>query len=62
MRDALSLFDRIIAHSDSILTAKLVAENLNIVETDTYFGLVDLIIGQQIPELLVQLDKVLSSG
>ena len=62
MRDALSLFDRMIAHSDSILTAKLVAENLNIVDTDTYFGLVDLIIGQQIPELLVQLDQVLSSG
>ena len=49
MRDALSLFDRMIAHSDSILTAKLVAENLNIVYTDTYFGLVDFIIGQQIP-------------
>ena len=62
MRDALSLFDRMIAHSDSTLTAKRVAENLNIVDTDTYFRLIDLIIDQQIPELLVQLDQVLSSG
>ena len=62
MRDALSLFDRMIAYSDTEVTAKLVATHLNIVDTETYFELVDLIIKQQIPLLLVTLDQVLSSG
>ena len=62
MRDALYLFDRMIAYSDTEVTAKLVATHLNIVDTETYFELVDLIIKQQIPLLLVTLDQVLSSG
>ena len=62
MRDALSLFDRMIAYSDTEVTAKLVATHLNIVDVETYFELVDLIIKQQIPLLLVTLDQVLSSG
>ncbi len=62
MRDALSLFDRMIAYSDTEVTVKLVATHLNIVDIETYFELVDLIIKQQIPLLLVTLDQVLSSG
>ena len=62
MRDALSLFDRMIAYSDTHLTAKLVADNLNIIDSETYFDLVDLAIAQKIPQLLLSLDKILSSG
>ena len=62
MRDALSLFDRMVAHSQEGLSAKLVAENLNIIDTETYFELVDLIKAQNIPDLLVRLDHILSSG
>ena len=62
MRDALSLFDRMIANSQDELTAKLVAENLNIIDSDTYFEIVDLIQTQNIPDLLLLLDQILSGG
>lgn len=62
MRDALSLFDRMIAYSDTVLTAKLVAENLNIIDSETYFDVVDLVLAQEIPQLLLSLDNILSSG
>ncbi|MGC6422539.1 MAG: DNA polymerase III subunit gamma/tau [Flavobacteriaceae bacterium] len=62
MRDALSLFDRMVAHSQERLTTHFVAENLNIVSTDTYFELTDLLTQQNIPELLIQLDNILSRG
>ena len=62
MRDALSLFDRMVAFGNEEITAKMVADNLSIIDTETYFELVTLIVSQNIPQLLIRLDEVLSGG
>ena len=37
MRDALSIFDRVVSFSGKNLTRKAVTENLNVLDYDTYF-------------------------
>lgn len=62
MRDALSIFDRVVSFSGKELTRKAVTENLNVLDYDTYFTATDLILAHQIPELLLLLNKTLSLG
>ena len=62
MRDALSIFDRIVSFSGKNLTRQAVTENLNVLDYETYFESTDLIIENKIPELLIQFDNTLSKG
>lgn len=62
MRDALSIFDRVVSFSGKQLTRKAVTENLNVLDYDIYFSATDLILGNNIPELLVLFNKTLSLG
>ena len=62
MRDALSIFDRVVSFTGNQLTRKAVAENLNVLDYDTYFNTTDLILDNKIPELLVLFNKTLSLG
>ncbi|MFD2099177.1 DNA polymerase III subunit gamma/tau [Flagellimonas iocasae] len=62
MRDALSIFDRVVSFSGKQLTRKAVTENLNVLDYDTYFTATDLILENKIPELLVLFNKTLSLG
>ena len=62
MRDALSIFDRVVSFSGKELTRKAVTENLNVLDYDIYFSATDLILGNNIPELLVLFNKTLSLG
>lgn len=62
MRDALSIFDRVVSFSGKQLTRKAVTENLNVLDYDTYFTATDLILENNIPELLVLFNKTLSLG
>ncbi|WP_232520954.1 DNA polymerase III subunit gamma/tau [Flagellimonas nanhaiensis] len=62
MRDALSIFDRVVSFSGKELTRKAVTENLNVLDYDTYFAATDLILENNIPELLILLNKTLSLG
>jgi len=62
MRDALSIFDRIVSFSGKNLTRQAVTENLNVLDYETYFKSTDLIIENKIPELLIQFDNTLSKG
>lgn len=62
MRDALSIFDRVVSFTGKQLTRKAVAENLNVLDYDTYFEVTDLILQNDIPNLLVVLNKTLSLG
>lgn len=62
MRDALSIFDRVVSFSGKDLTRKAVTENLNVLDYDIYFEATNLILQNQIPELLVLLNKTLSLG
>lgn len=62
MRDALSIFDRVVSFSGAELTRKAVTENLNVLDYDTYFSATDLILSHAIPELLVLLNNTLALG
>lgn len=62
MRDALSIFDRVVSFSGKKLTRKAVTENLNVLDYDTYFQATDLILDHKIPDLLVQFNQTLALG
>jgi len=62
MRDALSIFDRVVSFSGKNLTRQAVTENLNVLDYETYFTSTDLILKNNIPELLVQFNNTLSKG
>lgn len=62
MRDALSIFDRVVSFSGKELTRKAVTENLNVLDYDTYFEATDLILEHDIPNLLLLFNKTLSYG
>jgi DNA polymerase-3 subunit gamma/tau len=62
MRDALSIFDRVVSFSGKNLTRHAVTENLNVLDYETYFTSTDLILENKIPELLIQFNSILSKG
>ncbi|WP_415192313.1 DNA polymerase III subunit gamma/tau, partial [Psychroserpens sp.] len=62
MRDALSIFDRVVSFSGKELTRQAVTENLNVLDYETYFTSTDFILENKIPELLIQFNTTLSKG
>ncbi|RAV30154.1 DNA polymerase III subunit gamma/tau [Sinomicrobium soli] len=62
MRDALSIFDRVVSFSGKQLTRQAVTENLNVLDYDTYFRATDLILTNNIPQLLIDFNETLARG
>ena len=62
MRDALSIFDRMVSYSGDKLTYADVIENLNILDYEYYFKAIDHILNQDISSSLVLFDQVLKKG
>ena len=62
MRDALSIFDRVVSFCGNHLTRQAVAENLNVLDFEIYINLTDLILENKIPELLVSFNAILARG
>ncbi len=62
MRDALSIFDRVVSFSGKNLTRKAVTQNLNVLDYDTFFEVTDLILENDIPKLLLRFNDVLAQG
>lgn len=62
MRDALSIFDRVVSFSGKNLSRQAVTENLNVLDYETYFTSTNLILENKIPELLLQFNNTLSKG
>ena len=62
MRDALSIFDRVVSFSGKNLTRQAVTENLNVLDYETYFTTTDLIIDNNIPQLLLEFNEILAQG
>ncbi|MBC8754715.1 DNA polymerase III subunit gamma/tau [Kordia sp. YSTF-M3] len=62
MRDALSIFDRVVSFSGKQLTRQAVTENLNVLDYEVYFTATDLILTNNIPQLLVDFNETLSKG
>ena len=61
MRDALQLFDKVVGVNKE-LTSKLVSENLNTVDFETYIKLFEFINSNDIPNLIVEINSVLDNG
>ena len=62
LRDALSIFDRVVSFSGSNLTRLAVAENLNVLDYDVYFKITDLLVENKIPQILIDYNSVLDRG
>ena len=62
MRDALSIFDRVISFSGNKLTREAVTQNLNVLDYDTYFSMTDLLLENKIPEVLNNFNAILAKG
>jgi DNA polymerase-3 subunit gamma/tau len=62
MRDALSIYDQIVSFSDGKITYKSVIENLNILDYEYYFRIVDAFLEKSIPKALLLFDEILDKG
>lgn len=62
MRDALSIFDKVAGASGEKITYKDVISNLNILDYEYYFRMVDAFIKCDLPSVLNILDEVVRNG
>lgn len=62
MRDALSIFDRIVSFSNDTITAEHVSVNLSILDFDTYLQITKQLIEGDIRGVILSFDQVLSKG
>ena len=62
VRDALSIFDRLISFSEKDLTYKSVIEHLNILDYDYYFKVTDSLLQNDVKQLLNIFNDILENG
>ena len=62
MRDALSIFDQVTAYCDGNITYKQTIANLNVLDYDYYFKLVDYFLGGKIPEVMNTFNEIINKG
>ncbi len=62
MRDALSIFDQMVASSGEGVSYEAVTRHLNVLGHDVYFGVVDAALDGRIGDMLLQLEEVVAAG
>lgn len=62
MRDALSIFDQAASFCQGDITYKKVIEDLNVLDSDNYFHIVDLALENKVSEIMLVLDGILNKG
>ena len=62
MRDALSIFDQAASFCQGDITYKKVIEDLNVLDSDNYFRIVDLALENKVSEMMLVLDGILNKG
>lgn len=62
MRDALSIFDRVVSFSGDKITRQATSEILNVLDYEVYFKVTDLILDNKLPDLLLELNTVIAQG
>lgn len=62
MRDALSIFDRVVSFCGNNLTRQAVTENLNVLDYETYINMTQLILENNIPAILLNYNDILAKG
>ena len=62
MRDALSIFDQAASFCQGNITYQKVIEDLNVLDAENYFRIVDLSLENKVPEVMVLLNDVINNG
>ena len=62
MRDALSIFDQAASFCQGNITYQKVIEDLNVLDADNYFQIIDLAINNKVSDIMVLLNKVINNG
>jgi len=62
MRDALSIFDQVASFTGGNITYQGVIENLNVLDYEYYFRLVDFFLGNKVSDAMLLLNEVLRKG
>jgi len=62
MRDALSIFDQAASFCQGNITYQKVIEDLNVLDTENYFQIVDLATQNKVSDIMVLLNNVLNNG
>jgi DNA polymerase III subunit gamma/tau len=62
MRDALSIFDQIVSFSGRTITYQDVIDNLNVLDYDFYFRVVDCCLKNQVTDVMMIFNEILEKG
>jgi len=62
MRDALSIFDQVASFCQGNITYQKVIEDLNVLDAENYFQIIDLSINNKVSEVMVLLNNVINKG
>jgi len=62
LRDALSIFDRVVSFSGKNMTRESVTENLNVLDYTYFFQITDLLLENNIPNSLILFNDILAKG
>jgi DNA polymerase III subunit gamma/tau len=62
MRDALSIFDQAASFCQGKITYAKVIEDLNVLDSDNYFRIVDMSLENRVPDIMVLLNGIINKG
>jgi len=62
MRDALSIFDQMVSFTQGNVTYQATLENLNILDSEYYFRMVDLLLAKNVEESLLLYNEIVEKG
>ena len=62
MRDALSIFDQAVSFCQGNITYQKVIEDLNVLDSENYFQIIDLSINNKVSDIMVLLNSIINKG
>lgn len=62
MRDALSIFDQVSSFCQGHITYDKVIEDLNVLDADNYFRIIDLALDNKVSDIMVLLNNIIAKG
>ena len=62
MRDALSIFDQVSSFCQGSITYDKVIEDLNVLDADNYFRIIDLALDNKVSDIMVLLNNIIAKG
>ncbi len=62
MRDALSIFDQAVSFCQGNITYQKVIEDLNVLDAENYFKIIDLAVDNKVSDIMVLLNQLINKG